>query len=488
MTVGRFEVPPVPDSLRAYAWRIALPIGCVLLSAEVGRSVGSPWLLRLSLAAALLAVIVAIATTAPRPLLLGVIVWVALLGLTRRWLTGLTAPGGMDPLLVVGPASLVILGTVSVRAALARRDSALSRAVLVLTVLIFLGAFNPQQGNLAAGLTGLLFFAQLLAFWIGRGICDDRTLRRVLLLVAGLALPTCAYGMYQVFSGFPSWDRAWINTVGFNSLDVGGAIRPFSTFSSAAEYATFLAAAALIWLTLGPKRLLTPVTVAAIGFIVTGVVYQSSRGTIVMLVISAGLVAGAWRRLPLVAAVGLGVLFLFVLPRIVGHVAPSSYGSSPSAALLSHQVQGLANPLDPSKSTAAIHLSLAVDGIKAGFKNPLGLGIGTITLAAKKFGGIAASSETDPSNAAIALGLPGLAAFLAVLGIGFARTYRLATKRRDGLSLAALAIITVTVLQWLNGGQYSVAFLPWLLLGWVDASAVDRKAARAAERAREAAP
>jgi hypothetical protein len=28
----------------------------------------------------------------------------------------------------------------------------------------------------------------------------------------------------------------------------------------------------------------------------------------------------------------------------------------------------------------------------------------------------------------------------------------------------------VTLLQWLNGGHYGVAFLPWLVLGWVERS------------------
>jgi hypothetical protein len=29
-------------------------------------------------------------------------------------------------------------------------------------------------------------------------------------------------------------------------------------------------------------------------------------------------------------------------------------------------------------------------------------------------------------------------------------------------------VLVITLLQWLNGGQYAVAFLVWLVLGWVD--------------------
>jgi hypothetical protein len=32
----------------------------------------------------------------------------------------------------------------------------------------------------------------------------------------------------------------------------------------------------------------------------------------------------------------------------------------------------------------------------------------------------------------------------------------------------ALGLLVVMVLQWLNGGQYAVALLVWLTLGWLD--------------------
>ena len=36
-------------------------------------------------------------------------------------------------------------------------------------------------------------------------------------------------------------------------------------------------------------------------------------------------------------------------------------------------------------------------------------------------------------------------------------------------------IVTVTAMQWLNGGQYVVAILPWLMLGWADRPAQDAR-------------
>ncbi len=69
---------------------------------------------------------------------------------------------------------------------------------------------------------------------------------------------------------------------------------------------------------------------------------------------------------------------------------------------------------------------------------------------------------------AVALGLPGLLAYGVILVSGLRLALSTAQRRRDVLSLAALGIVAVTVLQWLNGGLYSVAFLPWLVLGWMD--------------------
>ena len=91
-----------------------------------------------------------------------------------------------------------------------------------------------------------------------------------------------------------------------------------------------------------------------------------------------------------------------------------------------------------------------------------------MTIAGSKFGGLAKGTEIDPSNVAVALGLPGLVAYLVVLVAGMLRVYGIAARRRDGVAFAALGVLAVTAGQWLNGGQYAVAVLPWLILGWAD--------------------
>src|SRR5206468_11261402 len=112
--------------------------------------------------------------------------------------------------------------------------------------------------------------------------------------------------------------------------------------------------------------------------------------------------------------------------------------------------------------------SLVTVGLESARAHPAGIGAGTVSLAAGKFGGTGLQTEADPSNLAVAAGVPGLAAYLVLAVIAFVRMYGLARARGDALSMAALAVVTIVFLEWFNGGQYGIALLLWLTLGWVD--------------------
>lgn len=447
----------------------AIGLLCVLVSVESGGFVANPSFVRLAFAACLGALVVGLGLRAPKPVLYGMIVWLAALGLTRRLIShGFAGPGQMDPLLLVEPLMLVILLVVAADHGAFKLRTRLGTTITVFIGLLVLGALNPLQGSLFAGLSSLIFFVPLAAFWIGRAM-SDQTLKRALLVYAVCAIPAALYGLLQISSGFPSWDQAWIDAQGYTALQVGSATRPFSSFSSAAEYATFLSLGIIIWMWLG-RRALRPVSLAALALLGISVFYQSSRGSVVAICAAVALVAGAKRGLPFFASVAVGVALLASIPAIAKHFEPSSYGSSNTAQLTQHEVQGLANPFDSKQSSATAHLSLLIGGVQSAFRNPLGSGISAVTIAGSKFGATAsASSETDPSNAAIALGLPGLIAYVVLLVLAIGNAYRLAQRTRDPLALTALGVLVVLVPQWLNGGQYAAAFVPWLVLGWVDA-------------------
>jgi hypothetical protein len=168
---------------------------------------------------------------------------------------------------------------------------------------------------------------------------------------------------------------------------------------------------------------------------------------------------------------------------LVGRLAPDYYATGTSGALLSHQLQGLSNPLNNTGSTFFIHTSLVTGGLRSAIAHPAGLGAGTVSQAASKFGGVGRQSEADPSNLAIAAGVPGFATYLVLAILAFVRAYSLARIRRDALALSALAIVTIVFLQWFNGGQYGIALLLWVTLGWIDRSWIQLQARNAARAA-----
>jgi hypothetical protein len=457
----------------------------ILTVLGAGIALAQPQLTQIVILVALAPVLIAVALRSPRTLVTGLAVWLVALGLVRRVLLGLGSRALLgDPLLLVEPAVLVLLTVVALQRGASRNRTLLTKAVVGLNVLALVEVVNPLQGGLTVGLGGLLFvLVPMLAFWVGRALCDDATLRRLFILIGLLAIPASIYGLLQAYVGFPSWDFRWIESVtgngGYAALNVGGVIRAFSSFSSASEYAAFLGVGIAVWLAWGRRPARVPVMLAIVALLGTALVLESSRGVVVLAVLAFGVMAAAVARVRLASAALWGVAALVVLYLGVSQLAPASPTTAGStgttAALVQHEVGGLAQPLNSQSSTLSGHFSELTSGLESALTDPIGHGTGTITLAASKFGGVSQGTEVDPSNAAVAFGLPGLVAYLLVAIVGLALAYQLAAGRRDWLSVAALGVLVVTFLQWLNGGQYAVAWLPWLILGWVDASAVARR-------------
>jgi hypothetical protein len=426
--------------------------------------------LRTAVTIALVLLATAIGLAWPDRLLYGVVVWLVALGFVRRVLTLAVAPHGPDPLLVVEPAAVALLLVVTASRARPTR-TALSLSVGAMSLIIAASALNPQQGSLRVGVAGLLFLLVPTAgFWLGRTLCTDAVFATVLKLVAALALPVAVYGLFQTFAGFPRWDRVWILDVQrvYQALNVGSTVRPFASLPSSAEYAHLVAIGLAVWLAFGLRGLRLPLTAATVTLLGAALVLASSRLVVFLTVAAAIAMLVARLRISAPAAAGLVIASILATSAVVGRVAPDYYAPGAAGELVAHQTAGLANPLDPSSSTFLIHLSLVTDGFHSALAHPAGIGAGSVSLAANKFGGNGLQTEADPSNLAVAAGVPGLVAYLVLAALAFVRTYSLARARRDALSLGALAVVTIVFLQWFNGGQYGIALLLWLTLGWVD--------------------
>lgn len=445
-------------------------LGLSLAAAVVGVALAHSTLIQVAILVAALPIAIALAMRSPGSLILGLAVWLVAMGTVRRLLlgSGSTALLG-DPLLLIEPAVLLLLTAVAAGRGAFRDRTLLAKGVLALNLLALIEAVNPLQGGLTVGLAGLLFvLVPMLAFWIGRSLGGDRTIRLLFRLLAYLALPAAAYGLGQTYLGFPSWDERWIQTAGYAALNVGGVIRAFGSFSSSAEYASFLGVGIVVWFALSRRVRAAPIALVAMALLGTAIFLDSSRGVVVLTVAALGVMAAAMARVRMATAAIWGIAALGLLFLLGSHVVPSGPVSGSTAALVQHQIDGLTQPLNPQDSTLGVHFSELVFGVKSAVTHPLGYGTGAINLAASKFGGTAQATEVDPSNAGSAFGLLGLIAYLVVAISGLAASYRVASARRDWLAIAVLGLIVVTFLQWLNGGQYAVAWLPWLALGWVD--------------------
>jgi len=470
-------ITPQASRRAPYLLLLAAP----LASIAVGWLVPSPAYVRMMLVAGVLGLWVALVVRAPRSALYLLVGWLATLGLLRRLLTNADFAGAVnDPLLLVAPAVWGLLAAVAFSRGALRERTALTGTVLILTGLLTASALNPLQGELPVGLAGfLLVVSPMLAFWVGRSIVDDAALRRVLILVAALALPAAGYGLLQAFTGFPPWDARWIAESGYTALYVGGNIRGFASFASGAEYATFVAIGIVVWLAFGRRVSRLPLAVASLVLLGSALWLESARSIIVLLVVAVCLMLAARRRLPLPLALAGGTLALLALPTLVGYVAQDQPRGGLTGDLVAHQVQGLADPFGQA-STLPVHITMVTDGVMQAVSNPIGTGVGSVTSAAARFGGIGGtggSTEADPGNVAVAAGALGLVTYVALVMIAMPRAYRVAARGRDPLALAALGILAVTFLQWLNGAQYAVAPLPWLILGWLDQKATSRGSA-----------
>jgi hypothetical protein len=469
--------PAAPVHAPPCAELVVFGLAGALGSAAVAAGTASPAVARLTIALAALWLLASLGFAAPRALLYVLVAWLALLGLGRRLASVEFAPGHTDPLLLVEPVAVAVL----LLAAFARGGfvmrSTLSKVTLIVALLLLAGSLNPAQGGIATGLAGLMFaLVPICGFWIGRAFCDDATYGRILRLVAVLGALAAAYGLSQTFAGFRSWDAAWIRDQGYSALSVGGVTRAFGTFSSASEYAGFVGIALLVWVARGLRPARAWVALPIVAALATALLYESSRGIMFKLPVALVLILAARARQPLTLSLAAAAAAIVLLPVIVSSVAPAPSGGA-SSPLLQHQLSGLANPLDPSSSTLAVHASLVGNGLRTALHDPLGVGTGAVTIAGQKFGGTLRNTEADPSNAAVAVGLPGLLAYIVLLCAAFGQAYGLASRRRDSLSAIALGLLVVTLLEWLTGGQYAVAFLVWLTLGWIDRANDDDSAA-----------
>jgi hypothetical protein len=347
----------------------------------------------------------------------------------------------------------------------------LGKLVLAFLALTLVQSLNPFAGSLLAGVGGLLFLGvPLLWFFIGRETADRHMVMQLLYAMVGIAAVAGAYGLYQSEVGLPSWDSAWVNLTGYNSLYLIDTVRAFGIFSSSAEYATYLGAATAVAVALLLHR--RGAFAPALPVLAIPLFLASGRTVVILALFAIALMIGlrVGSRRVAVATVVIGMGLALLAARVYGSNVEQASSASGNS-LVSHQVSGLVNPLDPDKSTLLGHLDLAVAGIREGITSPVGHGTAVTNIAAGRFGvgSAAKGTEVDVSNAFVSLGLVGGLLFAAIFVITLHRIVSSYLARRDAALLAVLGVLVVSAGQWLNGGYYALAPLIWFLVGWATA-------------------
>lgn len=456
-------------------WKHLLTAGLVLAAGLVaGMLAMVPFVVRLLLAAAGAAAVLAAAEKRPRWLILALFAALPFLGFLRRLLIPVAGWSGTDPLLLISPVAVVcLLGFWLVRRPGPALSTPMTRGVTLFILVAGIQMFNPLQGLAVGPIGGLFAIPPLLWYYVGVQLADDSLLERLFTVTQVVALICGLYGLYQTFFGLLDVELMWVSLAGYNSLYVGNVIRAISTFASAAEYALYLNVGSVVAVAramqTGKVTYLLPMLIY-----VPALFLESSRGPVILL----GLAVAVMFAIRGHSRFAVGVRFVAIAAAsflVIVAAAKVLQAAGVGGPLVEHQVGGLLNPTDDEHSTANLHGEMFTEGIVRGIKNPFGRGVGSITLACSKFGSFCHNWEVDVSNAFYALGPAGGLPFLWLQVAALSTVIGWYRRSRHPSLLIVTGILLVALGQWWNSGYYVITPMVWLLIGYVNTFVWSRK-------------
>lgn len=445
---------------------------CALSAIVSVAAIAIPELSRWLLALALMVAFGVLSLWAPFSALIVSVVYIVLQGTLRRLLPDAGDSVLGDPLLLVLPVLALFMAAVHLRRS---RLDLLGKVILTLQAALAVSVLNPLGAGITSGVAQFIVVALPLTwFWVTSRAMSINAARLRVFLVVIVVLGVCAtaYGRFQVTAGFPSWDQAWIKDHGITSLLLGDFIRPFASFTAAADYATFvglslMAAAALL---LSPTTRSISVRIAlliACGFFVRELIVLGSRGILLTNVVP--IIVGLLIRtgLKLRFAIAVGVLALLILPTLIGTSADTNAvndATSTNSAALARQAQGLSDPFGKD-STLPEHITRLVSGVTSGFGSPLGHGVGVIGLGGSFSSSSSQGTETSYGDLGISLGLVGTALGLMFAGALLWRLGHQPRTRRDEAYWLLLFMAVLPLGPPLSAGSYATQVTYYALLG-----------------------
>ncbi len=462
-------------------YRLSIPVFNAFLALGayyLGKQVlaGGP-MLRICAAGALAALLAIPAIRRPQMALLGLFVWLPFLGLVRRFFITSSGATALDPLLLISTlVTILIFVTLMISRRAVLGGTPLAKLVFFFLVIATLELFNPNQGNWLVALTGVMFIiTPILMFMIARSIADEAFVRRVQWVVILTGVFAALWGLKQVFFGFAGFEKEWLSCCSYGALKVHSTTRPFSTFSNAVEFSTYMGFAIVmcysrVLYARGNTRLFfagAMTIMAYAGFLV------GSRGFVVGTLLAMVILTGLRARNRFFSVV---IVLMLLGAAVMWTATQTSTTDSRDLApgkdqLVNQQLTALKDPTDISKSTLPAHALHAWAGIASALRqHPVGLGTGAISRGGAKFGGNVASygTELDIGNSFVAFGLIGGLLYFGVVGMAFRQLYVLRRVTANPMWVAVLGMCILSIGQWQNGGAYAISSLLWFSLGASD--------------------
>ena len=425
---------------------------------------------RVMLTASLAMILFALVSFAPMAGIPASLVYLAFVGGLKRAFIPIWGYTALDPLLVVIPFVVLLSFMNRIIQRQVPLDTRYDKIMLALTLIMALEILNPFQGGLVVGLSGALFYiVPIMWYYVGRRVANDRLMRVFFVTFVVLAVMGGVYGLYQTWFGFSDVEQKWLDiTKNENGLHLNAAVRVFSFFASFSEYCQMLVIAFVVCMA-GVIRKNRPMIIVA-SFLFVCIVLSSSRGAVLGALLGLtvmwavqGKNVRSW--VPRLVVTGLvGILTIVVG---LGQVANNTKLDAVTSDLVQHQASGLSDPFNDKKSTGGGHLSLIIGGISAGFRNPLGSGLGATTLAAGKFSSGAAGTEADYSNMFVSLGLVGGLLYVYLMYYTLRSALMQWKKTRTFVSLVVLGVLVCELNVWLVSGHYAPLMFIWFSIGWL---------------------
>ena len=397
------------------------------------------------------------------------------LGLIRRELIPSIGYQSNEPLTRIGAAvgTLLFIRIASNRWISVKNTT--TKIAIALLVVMVLQIFNPNQGGILVGLGGAMFYiGPLLWFFVGRHHGGKQTLATVGTVLVITSVIAALIGLRQQFGEMSNVERYWMVVSKYKQFLNNDVVRVFGASLSFGEYVTLMLMGAMVAWT----RFLLRKYLYAIPFVfIAGTIFLSSSRSGVVMLLAGCIISWSFvdkrpaTRIPrIVLGVGIGIAGL-----LIGLNQTRSLNLDRNAAVfVDHQVEGLTNPLGSERSTATKHAGLVEIGFTSGIRNPIGRGLGSTTIAGRRFsqGGDGEdgtfSTELDFTNIIVSTGFIGGILYMVLMGRMSWVIVKLWDIRRTSTSLEWIAIAVVTFGNWLQGGYYAPSILIWSCFGIMD--------------------